>query len=89
MEFEIGKWYKVNKCWWSKLKEINGENFYPLEVIQADGKYDGNRETPFNYKSGVNSNPILLTDLSEIQAYLPEGHIDLQPKELLNSFIIF
>ena len=70
-KFEVGKWYKYND-WYIKYFEHSSDGIWKSsEEINAEGKY---RNCFSNF--GCNDNKQLLTDLSEIQQYLPDGHED-------------
>lgn len=79
-EFIVGCWYKITdftngyrKCSNSKL-----DGAYMLYDERIDSNY-----VKDNGSCGANNNRLqLLTDLSEIQEYLPEGHVDkiIKPK---------
>jgi hypothetical protein len=84
VQFEIGKWYKSNignSCWYYlKVVSFNKNAVYG-EKINHDGRY-----VEYNYwnseetiKQALELGP--LTDLSEIQQYLPEVHSDKIPTE--------
>lgn len=72
--FEVGKWYKAKTSnLYIKPKELtsNGYSKAGAEVIWNAGSYSASgsgTDNPERYN--------ILTDLSEIQQYLPEGHID-------------
>jgi hypothetical protein len=69
-EFEVGKWYKYNNHI-GKLKEITSERLFRASEYIVDDYYynsEGNWGYPSSHK--------LLTDLTEIQQYLPDGHVD-------------
>lgn len=68
--FEIGKWYKFNNKWYAKMHSQSQCS----ESINCDGKYEKNI-TGIDL-SGKNKNNELLTDLSEIQKFLPSNHPD-------------
>lgn len=71
-EFEEGKWYK------NKISETLYRNISRNEVIWSSGRFEENysvKETFENWE--------LLTDLSEIQQFLPKGHADKIKKEYL------
>ncbi len=80
LQFEVGKWYKDlnhqnNNHLYIKFKEYSeGEGIYSSECISPIGEY---RKKQDDY--WIKNNPrnwVLLTDLSEIQPYLPDGHPD-------------
>lgn len=75
--FIVGKWYKNlgtnNKCYGKFLKsEYN--RFCISEIIDMNGKHSNVSNT--HWDKDNSKNPILLEDLSEIQQYLPDGHVD-------------
>lgn len=83
-KFEAGKWYKYtredikepNYAKYSANQSVN-DRFYYDEFISINGWKKGH-----NW-SILTVNPVLLTDLSEIQQYLPDGHEDkiMEPKK--------
>jgi hypothetical protein len=83
-KFEAGKWYKYtredikepNYAKYSANQSVN-DRFYYDEFISINGWKKGH-----NW-SFLTVNPVLLTDLSEIQQYLPDGHEDkiMKPKK--------
>jgi hypothetical protein len=77
-KFEVGKWYKINNCWYAKFNMIHGQNTYwqYTESITFQGVYNklsDNIKTS-SIKDGLSV--VLLTDLREIQQYLPDNHPD-------------
>ena len=76
-KFEEGKWYKFSSYSknsntnYAKLEKFSGGIFYSKNWIHSE-KFNGSGSW---YISSI-FDPILLTDLSEIQQYLPEGHPD-------------
>jgi hypothetical protein len=77
-KFEVGKWYKINNCWYAKFLTIHGSGTYwrHNESITSKGSY-------FNIADNIRMESInnflevkLLTDLNEIQQYLPDNHPD-------------
>lgn len=75
VKFEVGKWYKLNNCWWAKFHSLKGNLFYMSELINADFKYEKKNEGVFNTDLDSN-NSIILASLEEIQRYLPVNHPD-------------
>jgi hypothetical protein len=67
-KFEVGKWYKFNNCWYAKIVE----SWYCKESIDINGKYTNSKTSTFIESQSYK----LLTDLSPIQQYLPDGHED-------------
>lgn len=80
MEFEVGKWYKYEHGY-KKFKKLIAKRFYYSEDIYKDrwGKYSSDN---INFASGHEFT--LLTDLSEIQQYLPDGHVD---KDIVDEYM--
>lgn len=78
-QFEVGKWCKILNNWWGKFETIHnsGKRIKFSEVITCNGEYK-NEDTHIDYISDIK----LLTDLSEIQQYLPDGHPDKLSKLL-------
>ena len=80
-KFEVGKWYRLGK-WISKFKEIKNNTEFWAESINTESRfYDKNGYLCLNKdKNGYlclnKYTPKLITDLSEIQQYLPDGHPD-------------
>lgn len=71
-KFEVGKWYKGKYGYYLKPIKIKGDySLQGADYITDNGKYvfNGSGEDDLNYWK-------LLTDLSEIQKYLPDGHVD-------------
>jgi len=83
-EFIIGKWYKSNvassKDYYIKVKNVRDENHIEGDCIRTlDTKpYQENSywDVKESIQDALQRGP--LTDLSEIQEYLPDGHIDRQ-----------
>jgi len=76
VKFEQGCWYKINHCWYAKFMVIHGSGTYwrYSDIIDSKGKFDN---IPGNLSGDWKSISMeLLTDLSEIQQYLPDGHSD-------------
>lgn len=78
-KFEIGKWYKINNNWYAKFDTIHnsGELWRFSNSITASGIYQKNFGQIEKDKVSID----LLTDLSEIQQYLPNDHPDKQKPE--------
>ena len=82
-KFEEGKWYKVYNTY-TKFLTLQNNSL----ILGSEHIYD-NEHHMSEIKSGtwvfrLSDNPIVLTDLSEIQQFLPEGHVDKISK--LTSF---
>lgn len=83
-KFDEGKWYKnigKDDKVYAKCKKFEKNCFYLSDHISKDKQYrlytDGSYFSEKNYQ-----NAELLTDLSEIQEFLPDGHVDKFPKEM-------
>lgn len=71
--YQVGKWYKVLDSWYFKFFSMGepSKKIQSSEVIDIKGIHRYSKDII----NGV-TNTKLLNDLSEIQNYLPEGHID-------------
>jgi len=79
-EFVVAFWYKHNG-WFLKFQTvIKGNIFIASETIDPNGVYE-NRENDGFTCGDADKNKVLLTDLSEIQQYLPSNHSDLIKKD--------
>lgn len=83
-KFEVGKWYKVGlfrnsyaKCSDSKIANNGSVDSMICDQAIVDGRFINrpNKSTLIGLE--------LLTDLTEIQQYLPEGHVDKIVKEYI------
>lgn len=78
-KFEIGKWYKFIWEWdkrlpyYGKFKSNSTGNYSWYEWFREDGS---NYQAHPSFNASELGNYSLLTDLSEIQKYLPDGHED-------------
>ena len=84
-KFEEGKWYKVNDKYTKFLILENESLIFGSEHIYNNKHYISELKTG-TWISKLSDNPVLLTDLSEIQQYLPLNHPDLIPKENLHFY---
>lgn len=84
-KFEEGKWYKVNDKYTKFLILENESLIFGSEHIYNNKHYISELKTG-TWISKLSDNPVLLTDLSEIQQYLPLNHPDL--KALGNNNVI-
>lgn len=85
-QFEVGKWYKYNE-WYLKYSHTRDDIFIASEYISYDKKYVSNLN---NFTCGFADNDkVLITDLSEIQQYLPDGHPDkvIKAKSLVGRYL--
>ena len=88
-KFEVGKWYKyaahTTNVWYIKYQKTDSNGiFIASEYIDNKRIYKNNLN---NFTCGkADSKKVLLTDLSEIQQYLPEGHPDKIVTEKPNEF---
>ncbi len=77
-QFEVGKWYKYtgkhlsDGSYYAKYLKTDSDNKFHYSERVFNKVYDN-----ITNWSASDSNPVLLTDLSEIQQYLPDGHSDL------------
>lgn len=91
-KLEQNKWYKItsgklnlNKHWYVKFNEMKGNTIGCTDYINDSLKFKQVNDTNFG---SVGDYTFTLIDLSEIQEYLPEGHIDKFPKEMLLTNIL-
>jgi hypothetical protein len=75
-EYEVGKWYKTSKSSYVKFSKLNETYFYGSEYIHYEKGYI-NEEGYFRHTEP--GDIFTLTNLSEIQQYLPDGHVDKFP----------
>ncbi len=82
--FIVGKWYKILDNWWAKFKAVHnsGQRWQFSEKIDKNGAYSNIIQS-----IDVISEIKLLTDLSEIQEYLPEGHIDKKSEDKIPEYV--
>ena len=73
MKFIVGKWYKYSGCY-IKFKELKDNKIFVASDDIFYNKYDGSGGCYGHIDQNIYE---LLTDLSEIQEYLPLGHPDL------------
>lgn len=83
-QFELGKWYKTEKynCY-IKIKSYNEDEVIG-ETVYSTRTYHGNDY--FCNEDYIN-NLRLLTDLSEIQKFLPHGHVDKKEVKLIDNLV--
>lgn len=81
-KFVEGKWYKYNN-WYIKFQCNSGGLFKASEEINGYGKHSYCN----SYFGECNINKILLTDLTEIQQYLPPNHSDLIIKDVIPEYV--
>ena len=77
-QYEVGKWYKTSKNSYVKFSKLDETYFYGSEYIHYEKGYK-NEEGFFRYTEPEDI--FTLTNLNEIQQYLPDGHIDKFPIE--------
>lgn len=70
--FVVGKWYKYNN-WYIKYSHTDIDNIFVSSEEISPSKVHEYCKSLFGE---CNSEKVELTDLSEIQQYLPEGHPD-------------
>lgn len=85
-KFEEGKWYKVNDKYTKFLILENESLIFGSEHIYNNKHYISELKTG-TWISKLSDNPVLLTDLSEIQQYLPSNHPDLIAKEFFPEYV--
>lgn len=85
-KFEEGKWYKVNDKYTKFLILENESLIFGSEHIYNNKHYISELKTG-TWISKLSDNPVLLTDLSEIQQYLPLNHPDLIAKEFFPEYV--
>ena len=74
--FKVGSWYKYNG-YYLKYSETNDRNIF-IASEYIDTKRNEFKDKLNNFTCGeANDSKELVTDLSVIQQYLPEGHPDL------------
>lgn len=66
-KFEVGKWYRLSN-WISKFKKLEGDHFWGRNINSESGYDAGN-----GWLDLKDYTPVLITDFSDIQDYLPEG----------------
>ena len=83
-KFITGKWYKILDNWWAKFKTVHnsGNRWQFSEHIDKNGAYSNIIQS-----IDVISEIKLLTDLSEIQEYLPLNHSDLIVKNICPEYV--
>lgn len=69
-KFIVGRWYKINDCWYAKFEKLIDNYFHLTELINLDGYIKDSSYTQITVPF------VLLEDLSEIQQYLPDNHVD-------------
>lgn len=91
-KYKIGSWYKscVGKnTYYFKVIDIKNQSFSELKVNFVDRCSTYRDAHSISYNSPIDDNAILLTDLSEIQQYLPDGHVDkiVEKKSLIGRYL--
>ena len=78
--YEKGKWYKTGKYYAKCVKHTNNE-MTCSEMIMS-GNFRNVNKTHYTFKSDIPSGYKweLVTDLKEIESYLPKDHPDIQQK---------
>lgn len=77
-QFEVGKWYKSNnkEYLYTKFSGLSDNKFMGTEHIYGNPLEYANTGKFDTWMFKIEENPQILTNLSEIQQYLPEGHPD-------------
>jgi hypothetical protein len=86
-KFLVNRWYKANNCWYFKYKSDDEIYVKFNELISKEGKYSESRMLNNTSKKDNHNNFVLLTDLSEIQQFLPDGHPDKEKKSLVGRYL--
>jgi len=83
-QFEVGKWYSVNKGdEFIKFSSSDKEAIYGEGITKKHLKFQPNWWIYFNHIKNYE----LLTDLSVIQPYLPDNHVDKVPSWWVGDII--
>ena len=85
-KFEEGKWYKVNDKYTKFLILENESLIFGSEHIYNNKHYISELKTG-TWISKLSDNPVLLTDLSEIQEFLPDNHPDKIKIEIIPEYV--
>ncbi len=92
-QFEVGKWYKFDWVGFYKKVILKIDGVSPTSVLTHNRVFVNTNDTNINahddeYFVKDMQNIELLTDLSEIQQYLPNNHPDKIKKELAVSDLV-
>lgn len=71
MEYVKDKWYEINNSWYARYNKTIYNNWYYLESITTNGKYQRNHN---GANIDVKNDIKLLESLQEIQKWLPDDH---------------
>lgn len=71
MEYVKDKWYEINNGWYARYNKTIYNNWYYLESITTNGKYQRNHN---GANIDVKNDIKLLESLQEIQKWLPDDH---------------
>lgn len=84
-EFEKGKWYKILDNWYGKFETVHnsGKRIKFSEYITSNGTYMYSTNN-IDFISEIKP----LTNLSEIQQYLPDGHPDKFTTSIAKEFVL-
>ena len=83
-KFEVGKWYTNGKKEYTKLHHVHrDELLYGTDFIYSGSYKLGGGDSWY----GTVKDYYLLTDLSEIQQYLPEGHVDKVKVDVIPEYV--
>lgn len=87
-KFEVGRWYKINNCWYARFKTIhNSGNLWLFSEAIGNSGYYSKESSNILMANIPRLNPILLTDLTEIQSYLPDGHSDKIKVDVVSEYV--
>lgn len=81
LKFEVGKWYRRDTGTYVKFLRLNYK-----EILNSNRKYKKILSSMGSINNGVNTYT-LLTDLSEIQQYLPDGHPDKFKTDVIPEYV--
>jgi len=78
--YEKGKWYKLKTIydWYAKFEKFSDNCWYASEFIDVGDKSYKDSQGHWDWKNTYKSR--LVTDLKEIESYLPKDHPDIQQK---------
>lgn len=84
-KFEKGKWYKILDNWYGKFETVHnsGKRIKFSEYITSNGTYIYSTNN-IDFISEIKP----LTNLSEIQQYLPDGHPDKFTTSIAKEFVL-
>jgi len=94
-KFEVGKWYKFNYDYckknhtiYGKCKGSKGDEFYCIDDWYINSDKGISNDCHHIVLTHDNIKITLLTDLSEIQQYLPDEHLNKIINKMTNEFLL-